>query len=80
MDWFALKNVSAKHGNISDKETGMTLKRQLSLMASVLILLLLTGNLFLTLTKSSRYFEYHLNARAYDAMLWQTVTRLNLSA
>lgn len=45
----------------------MTLKRQLSLMASVLILLLLTGNLFLTLTKSSRYFEYHLNARAYDA-------------
>lgn len=45
----------------------MTLKRQLSLMASALILLLLTGNLFLTLTKSSRYFEYHLNARAYDA-------------
>lgn len=36
-------------------------------MASALILLLLTGNLFLTLTKSSRYFEDHLNARAYDA-------------
>ena len=42
----------------------MTLRRQLSLMASLLILLLLTGNLFLTLTKSSLYFEYHLNGRA----------------
>lgn len=45
----------------------MTLKRQLSLMASALILLLLTGNLFLTLTNSSNYFEQQLNARAYDA-------------
>ena len=52
----------------------MTLRRQLSLMASLLILLLLTGNLFLTLTKSSLYFEYHLNARAYDA-----ATSLSLS-
>lgn len=45
----------------------MTLKRQLSLMASALILLLLTGNLFVTLTNSSRYFQQQLNARAYDA-------------
>lgn len=45
----------------------MTLKRQLSLMASALILLLLTGNLFLTLTNSSNYFQQQLNARAYDA-------------
>lgn len=45
----------------------MTLRRQLSLMASALILLLLTGNLFLTLTNSSRYFQQQLNSRAYDA-------------
>ena len=45
----------------------MTLKRQLSFMASALILLLLTGNLFVTLTNSSRYFQQQLNARAYDA-------------
>ena len=45
----------------------MTLKRQLSLMASALILLLLTGNLFVTLTNSSNYFQQQLNARAYDA-------------
>lgn len=45
----------------------MTLRRQLSLMASALILLLLTGNLFVTLTNSSRYFQQQLNARAYDA-------------
>jgi len=45
----------------------MTLRRQLSLMASALILLLLTGNLFVTLTNSSGYFQQQLNARAYDA-------------
>jgi diguanylate cyclase (GGDEF)-like protein len=45
----------------------MTLKRQLSLMASALILLLLIGNLFVTLTNSSNYFQQQLNARAYDA-------------
>ncbi|MEH6450431.1 MAG: EAL domain-containing protein [Oleispira sp.] len=45
----------------------MTLRRQLSLMASALILFLLTGNLFVTLTNSSNYFEQQLNARAYDA-------------
>jgi diguanylate cyclase (GGDEF)-like protein len=45
----------------------MTLRRQLSLMASALILLLLTGNLFVTLTNSSNYFQQQLNARAYDA-------------
>jgi len=36
-------------------------------MASALILFLLTGNLFVTLTNSSNYFEQQLNARAYDA-------------
>ncbi len=45
----------------------MTLRRQLSLMASALILLLLTGNLFVTLTNSSSYFQQQLNSRAYDA-------------
>ena len=45
----------------------MTLRRQLSLMASALILLLLTGNLFVTLTNSSGYFQQQLNSRAYDA-------------
>ena len=45
----------------------MTLRRQLSLMASALILLLLTGNLFVTLTNSSYYFQQQLNSRAYDA-------------
>ncbi len=45
----------------------MTLRRQLSLMASALILLLLTGNLFVTLTNSSNYFQQQLNSRAYDA-------------
>jgi diguanylate cyclase (GGDEF)-like protein len=45
----------------------MTLRRQLSFMASALILLLLTGNLFVTLTNSSGYFQQQLNARAYDA-------------
>lgn len=45
----------------------MTLRRQLSLMASALILILLTGNLFVTLTNSSSYFQQQLNARAYDA-------------
>lgn len=45
----------------------MTLKRQLSLMASALILLLLIGNLFVTLTNSSQYFQQQLNARSYDA-------------
>lgn len=45
----------------------MTLRRQLSLMASALILILLTGNLFVTLKNSSGYFQQQLNARAYDA-------------
>jgi len=45
----------------------MTLRRQLSLMASALILLLLTGNLFVTVTNSSYYFQQQLNSRAYDA-------------
>jgi EAL domain-containing protein (putative c-di-GMP-specific phosphodiesterase class I)/GGDEF domain-containing protein len=37
------------------------------LMASALILLLLIGNLFVTLTNSSQYFQQQLNARSYDA-------------
>ena len=45
----------------------MTLRRQLSFMASALILLLLSGNLFVTLTNSSDYFQQQLNSRAYDA-------------
>ncbi len=45
----------------------MTLRRQLSLMASALIIILLTGNLFVTLTNSSNYFQQQLNSRAYDA-------------
>lgn len=49
------------------KVIDMTLRRQLSLMASGLILTLLTGNLFVTLTNSSSYFQQQLNSRAYDA-------------
>lgn len=45
----------------------MTLRRQFSLMASALILLLLCGNLFVTLSNAGKYFQQQLNARAYDA-------------
>jgi len=45
----------------------MTLRRQFSLMATALIVLLLSGNLIVTVKSASDYFQQQLNARAYDA-------------
>jgi EAL domain-containing protein (putative c-di-GMP-specific phosphodiesterase class I)/GGDEF domain-containing protein len=58
----------------------MTLKRQLSLMASALIFLLLIGNLFVTLTNSSQYFQQQLNARSYDAATSLALSMSNAAA
>lgn len=45
----------------------MSLKRQISLLISAVIIILLIGNLMVTLTSAKQYFEQQLNARAYDA-------------
>lgn len=45
----------------------MTLRQQISILISSIILVLLIGNLTVTLTNSKNYFERQLNSRAYDA-------------
>jgi len=45
----------------------MTLRQQISILISSIIIILLIGNLTVTLTNSKNYFERQLNSRAYDA-------------
>lgn len=45
----------------------MTLRQQFSLLASTLLVVLLAGNLFVTVINGCDYFEQQLNGRAYDA-------------
>lgn len=45
----------------------MSLKQQLSWLTSGIVLIMLLGNLSLTLVQSKQHFEQLLNARAYDA-------------
>ncbi|MEK9713784.1 MAG: EAL domain-containing protein [Thalassolituus sp.] len=45
----------------------MTLRQQFSLLASLLVVVLLAGNLMVTVMNGRDYFEQQLNGRAYDA-------------
>lgn len=45
----------------------MTLRQQFSLLTSLLVVILLAGNLLLTISNGRNYFQNQLNARAYDA-------------
>ncbi len=45
----------------------MSLKQQLSWLTGITVLLMLVGNLSLTLVQAKQHFEQLLNARAYDA-------------
>lgn len=45
----------------------MTLRQQFSFLASLLVIILLVGNLFVTVMNGRDYFEQQLNSRAYDA-------------
>jgi len=45
----------------------MTLRQQFSLLASLLVVVLLAGNLVVTVINGRDYFEQQLNGRAYDA-------------
>ncbi|WP_430461697.1 bifunctional diguanylate cyclase/phosphodiesterase [Thalassolituus sp. LLYu03] len=45
----------------------MTLRQQFSLLTSLLVVVLLAGNLLLTISNGREYFQNQLNARAYDA-------------
>jgi len=45
----------------------MTLRQQLSVLTGFLVVILLAGNLALTVSNGQDYFQQQLNARAYDA-------------
>ncbi|MAD46137.1 MAG: hypothetical protein CMH98_14135 [Oceanospirillaceae bacterium] len=45
----------------------MTLRQQFSLLTGLLVVILLAGNLVLTISNGRDYFQQQLNARAYDA-------------
>lgn len=45
----------------------MTLRQQFSFLTSLLVVILLVGNLLLTIGNGRDYFQQQLNARAYDA-------------
>ena len=45
----------------------MTLRQQFSFLTSFLVVVLLAGNLVVTVMNGRDYFEQQLNSRAYDA-------------
>ncbi|WP_300427509.1 EAL domain-containing protein [uncultured Thalassolituus sp.] len=58
----------------------MTLRQQFSLLTSALVVVLLVGNLMLTVMNGRDYFQQQLNARAYDAATSLALSMSQISA